>query len=169
MNAPIFRTYLEAAAFAKRRAQELGTAVTVRRSNDEWVVYLRSQQPEAITARQDNPTTPQSNTTKLSWSERMREKKRRMDAEEKSREDDERKRQIRLIEKDRYYRSLPENQLDELWHSRESEDLDSDETALLREILREAKGIIPTHGNSVRVCCQCGMVEDNCTCGRSWF
>lgn len=180
MTAPIFKTYGEAAAYAKRRAQELGTAVKFGRSNDEWVVFIESEQPVVITARPDTATKPPPTIKHLSWWEhRLEEKrkaeeieKRRRDAEEKSREADANERQERrpyIEAREKYYRSLSEKQLDKLWNSRESQDVEPDEMALLREIVREAKGITPAYENRVRVCRQCGMVEDNCTCGRSWF
>lgn len=74
-----------------------------------------------------------------------------------------------LEEREAYYRSLPEEQLDKVWKQREELDLQPDETALLREIVRETKGIKPAYGHSAQVCGQCGMVGSNCTCERSWF
>lgn len=211
MNAPTFKTFGEAASYASRRAQELGTAVKIGRSNDEWFVFLEPEQPAAITPLPDNQTKQSLPTEYSNWSKRQRdaatkysgwwgrlrdaatkysswwegqcENKRKKDgtpqksedqrrkAEEKSREVEKKERQDRrsyIEERRRYYRSFSEMQLDELWNSRESQGFKPDEIALLREILREAKGINPVE-IGVKVCRQCGMVGDNCTCGRSWF
>lgn len=74
-----------------------------------------------------------------------------------------------LEERKRYYGSLPTIQLERLWMEREKRDLEPDEKSLLREVLREAKRITPVYGSRAQACPQCGMVGDNCTCGRSWF
>lgn len=39
MAETIFKTYAEAASYAKRRAQQLGSSVRMGRFNEEWVVY----------------------------------------------------------------------------------------------------------------------------------
>jgi hypothetical protein len=55
--------------------------------------------------------------------------------------------------------------VENIWNHRKEMDLEPDETAVLREIVREAKGIKPAYGNSAVTCGQCGMVGQNCTCG----
>jgi len=78
-------------------------------------------------------------------------------------------RRVYLEEKEFYYRSLTEKELENHWSQRAEIGLEPDEKVLLREIIREVKGITPAYGNSAQVCRQCGMVGENCTCGRSWF
>lgn len=211
MNAPTFKTFGQAASHASQLAQELGTAVKIGRSNDEWFVFIEPEHPAAITPLPDNQTKQPLPTEYLNWSKRQRdaatknsgwwgwvrdsatkysswwegqcEKKRkkvgtpqksedqRRKAEDQSREVEEKERQYRrsyIEERRRYYSSFSERQLDELWVSRENQGFKPDEIALLREILRKVKGINPVE-ISVKVCNQCGMVGDNCTCGRSWF
>jgi hypothetical protein len=55
------------------------------------------------------------------------------------------------------------------WENRKEIDLAPDEISLLRGIIREAKGIDQTIEISAKVCTQCYMVGDSCSCGRSWF
>ena len=182
-----FKTYTEAASYAKRRAQESGVSVKFGRSNEEWVVFLESEHALADSDRNDplpDRAIKPPDAKRLSSWERHREEerkawevarraeKRRMDDEEKSREADAKEREERrpyIEERGKHYRSLSERQLNELWNKRANQNLEPDETALLRAIDREAKGITPTYKNNLKVCRQCGMVGDSCTCERSWF
>jgi len=80
-----------------------------------------------------------------------------------------RARQTYLEMQEYYYRKLPLDELETIWKNRKENRLQPDETGLLREIVRSAKGIEPVSGTRVVACRQCGMVGDNCTCGRTWF
>ena len=73
-----------------------------------------------------------------------------------------------LNERERYYRSLSKTELENEWDAREEMDLEPDEESRLREIVRKSKGIEPTHGARWKVCAECLLVGDSCTCGRSW-
>ena len=77
------------------------------------------------------------------------------------------KRSDYLDRKSKEYGALSAAELHNRWNDRGS--LDTDERNLLRAIVRRAAGIKPTTGNPPRTCPECGMVEDNCTCTRSWF
>ncbi len=52
----IFKTYAEAASYAKRCAQESGSSVTMGRVNEEWVVYDPTFPPQSI-GRSDYPSS----------------------------------------------------------------------------------------------------------------
>lgn len=53
-----FKSYSEAAAYAKRRAQELGVPTKFARSADKWVVQLSEPQQHPNSSQQSSP--PQS-------------------------------------------------------------------------------------------------------------
>ena len=52
----LFKTYAEAASYAKRRAQELGSAVRMGRLNEEWVVYDPTSSPRSVSYPDHRPT-----------------------------------------------------------------------------------------------------------------
>jgi len=43
------------------------------------------------------------------------------------------------------------------------------EVDLLRRVIRSRKGIDLSPHISIKACSTCGMVNDSCTCGRSWY
>lgn len=165
MQKRTFSTFTDASNFARQHAQEIGATVKIEREDNHWAVF--SAQGGASNAKGDDgyrshTYSRQQDTPESSWWE----------LEQKAREAVIREREKRrhyLDERENYYRSLPEEELDKHWNQREEMDLEPDETALLREIVRAVKGIKPAYGNNTRVCRQCGMVGENCTCGRSWF
>jgi predicted RNA-binding Zn-ribbon protein involved in translation (DUF1610 family) len=70
------------------------------------------------------------------------------------------------------YWGLSVEELRDIWQREsheETAELESDERALIREILRDKLGIKAAEGHSAKACPQCGMVGNTCTCGRSWF
>lgn len=78
MTAPIFKTYAEVAAYARRHAQEFGATVKFARSNNEWVVLQISEQAVAITASigervKDNPPSPEKQDFKPDETSLLRE------------------------------------------------------------------------------------------------
>jgi len=66
------------------------------------------------------------------------------------------------------YRALSLAELNSRWDDPRGS-LDTDEKKVLLAALRAAAGIRADPGILPRTCRQCGMVEDNCTCTRSWF
>jgi len=73
-----------------------------------------------------------------------------------------------LLERERAYRSMDDAAIENAWATRDEAGLALDEVEMLRDLVRERKGIKPTPGH-VQVCRSCGQVGDNCTCTRSWF
>jgi len=73
-------------------------------------------------------------------------------------------RSMYLSERDSHYRSLPENDLFDLWAQREELDLEQDEIELIRKILRQIKGISSIEKPALHICADCDMVGSNCTC-----
>ena len=53
-----FKTYAEAASYAKRRAQELGSSVRMGRLNEEWVVYEPASPVQSVSYSDDPPSPP---------------------------------------------------------------------------------------------------------------
>jgi len=191
-----FKTYAEAAAYAKQCARQLGVSVKLGRRVDAWVVSLESGEPIDCNAsdnsHSEQTSSPNSNTDHRSdWAREFIEQDlRSMEIEQsigmnrklteikrkelaaKDYEAATKRRQERrpyLEQREGYYRSLSIHQLDELWNNRSDYNFEPDETALLRHIVREVKGINRANGNVARVCQRCRMVGDNCTCGRPWF
>ena len=79
-------------------------------------------------------------------------------------------RERHLDERKLFYSTLNDAALEAEWSAREKHNLESDEVDVLRVLLRDRKGIVGLgYGHGQRVCRQCGMVESNCTCERSWF
>lgn len=174
----------DASNFAKQHAQEIGATVKLEREGDHWAVFTGQGDAPPTPSDQNRHSSPPYNrqqySQESSWWERHLEEQckreeqeqKRRELEQKAREAEIREREKRrpyLNERENYYRSLPESELEKHWKRREEMDLDPDEVALLREIVREVKGIKPAYGHSAKVCRQCGMVGENCTCGRSWF
>jgi hypothetical protein len=62
---------------------------------------------------------------------------------------------------------LSETELLALWDKRD--DYADDEYALIRTALRKLKGVRPYFKHNIHTCPSCQQVEENCTCGRSWF
>lgn len=54
---PTFKTYPEALSYAKQRAQELGSSVSLGRLNEEWVVY-DPESPLQTVPYADQPPPP---------------------------------------------------------------------------------------------------------------
>jgi hypothetical protein len=69
-----------------------------------------------------------------------------------------------LANKKKFYHSLSESELMEIWGSRLDSNLTSREVAILRHVVREAKGITPAPAITLAVCGDCGMVGSNCNC-----
>ncbi len=178
-----FTTFTDASNYAKQHAQEIGAMVKLEREGNIWVVVSSHEKTTTTSSIVDRHMLPSRRTTyipKTTWLERHLDKQHKIEKQEKKPTELLRKaykvqrqgqenRYTYLKERENYYRSLSEVQLEKLWNEREKMELESDETTLLREIVREVKKIKPAYGNSVKVCRQCGMVGDNCTCGRSWF
>lgn len=177
MHKRTFSTFSGASNFARQHAQEIGATVKLDREGNNWVVFTSKRAEPPIqgqhTPRRSHPEYQPNNDR---WKrhrevQRKREEQRRA-LKQKAREAEVREREKRrpyLEERETYYRSLTEKELENQWNQREEKGLEPDETALLREIVREVKGIKPAHGNSAQVCRQCGMVGENCTCSQSWF
>ena len=144
-----FSTFRDASNFARQHAQNIGVTVKLEQKDNLWIVVTNQERKKE---EQEQKRRKFEQKARETTAIREREKKR-----------------LYLEERESSYRSLPEKQLSELWGKREEMELEPDEAALLREIVREVKGIKPTYGNSAQVCRQCGMVEGNCTCGRSWY
>ena len=144
--------------------------VPVEMAPTRWCKYVIACAPYSC-----QQYSPESN-----WWERHLEEQRKRDVQEQKRREIEQKarlaeirerekRHTYLEKRENYYRALPEDELEKHWNQRDEIVLEPDETALLRKIVREVKGIKPAYGISAKVCRQCGMVGENCTCGRSWF
>ena len=71
-----------------------------------------------------------------------------------------------LADEEKVYRSQSESELMEMWESRDDRNLTDGELAILRKVVREAKGITPAPTISLKVCGDCGMVGSNCSCRR---
>ena len=176
MQKRTFSTFREASNFARQHAQEAGATMKLEREGNNWVVLSNQSTASSASPRQGHHTPCESHLRDQQdndwWERHLEEQRKREEQEQKAREAEIREREKRhfyLEDREKHYRSLSENELDNQWNKREKMDLEPDETALLREIVREVKGIKPAYGNSVQVCRQCLMVGENCTCGRSWF
>lgn len=180
MTKRTFSTFADASTFARRQAQKLGAAVRVEREGSEWTVF--SMQPSRSSSSVEDALylAGQEDSAVHNWSgwsheEELKQKKekKRLELERMAREVEIREREKRrpyLEERKRHYQSLTGAELDSLWNCRDELDLELelDEEALLRDVVREAKGIKPAMKTNAKAC-RCGMVGENCTCGRSWF
>jgi hypothetical protein len=183
MQKRTFSTFSEASNFARHHAQEIGATVQLEREGNNWVVFsnMSAASTASVNRGYHSPWGSHSRHQQDNdwWDRHLEEQRKREEQEQKRRELEQkaqeaeiRKREKRrpyLEGREKHYRSLSEVELENQWNKREEMDLEPDEIALLREIVREVKGIKPAYGNSVQVCRQCGMVGENCTCGRSWF
>lgn len=178
-----FSTFVDASNFAKKHAQDNDATVKLEREDNYWVVIIGPGIPRAASSGNTRHIRQPSNTPHVPeaawWERQLNEQRKREEQEQRRREIEERATEAErrdreqrfsyLDEREDYYRSLPEAELDKLWSEREDVDMEDDEISLLRQIVREVKGIKPVYGISIQVCRQCGMVGDNCTCDRSWF
>lgn len=161
MNYRSFSSFSEASRFARQHAQDIGATIKLEKKGNNWVVLSEQQLLE-----QQQRSDFERQKEKAVQDQMRRDSAQRMvELEAHERE----MRKSYLNERERYYRSLSKTELENEWDAREEMDLEPDEESRLREIVRKSKGIEPTHGASTKVCGQCLMVGDSCTCGRSWF
>lgn len=74
--------------------------------------------------------------------------------------------------KRQFYEAIGVDQLRAIWRREANEGtsvLEDQDRALIRDILRHKLHIEDADGHAASLCPECGMVADNCTCGRSWF
>ncbi len=177
MQEKTFSTFRDASNYARQHAQDIGATVRLERVGDHWMVVAGQEGAPTTSGNQNRYMPPSISPPDVAESSRWEQERRELEQkhrelEQKILEAERREREKRrpyLEDRENYYRSLPEAELDKLWNQREQMNLGSDETVLLREIVRKVKGIKPVYGNSIQVCPQCGMVGGNCTCGRSWY
>ncbi len=172
-----FANYRDASQFARQQAMQHRRSVEVTRQGDAFLVpYIGGD----VSPPRPTPDPRRTPPTETDWLERSLEEQRRREAEEAARRlaEDQRheanrkriqERRPYLLEREKYYRALYDGKLDQEWADRDENALEPDEMQLLRDIVRERKGIAPAYGKSVQVCRSCGQVGANCTCGRSWF
>ena len=181
-----FSSFREASRFARQHAQEINATIKLEKKDNNWVV-LSNQSCAPSINEQNTPSGSPSRYQQRSEQQRLEQQQRRdferqkekavqdqmrRDSAQRMVELEAHEREMRksyLDERERYYRSLSKTELENEWDTREEMDLEPDEKSRLREIVRESKGIEPTHGTSLKACGQCFMVGDSCTCGRSWF
>jgi hypothetical protein len=75
-------------------------------------------------------------------------------------------------EKRQFYEAIGVDELRDIWRreaNKETSVLEDLDRALIRDVLRHKLDIKDADGHAPSVCPECGMVTDNCTCGRSWF
>lgn len=186
MNYRSFSSFSEASRFARQHAQEIGATIKLEKKGNNWVV-LSNQSCAPSINEHNTPSGSPSRYQQRSEQQRLEQQQRhdferqkekavqdqmRRDSAQRMVELESHWREMRksyLDERERYYRSLSKTELENEWDAREEMDLESDEKSRLREIVRKSKGIEPAHGASTKVCGQCLMVGDSCTCGRSWF
>ena len=178
MQKRTFSTFGEASNFARQYAQEIGATVKLEREGNDWVVFTneRAKSPSQghHTFWENQSWHQQNNGWRERHSEEQRkikeQEKKRREIEQKARETEKRlreKRRLYLEERGNYYRSLSEVELKKQWNKGKVINVESDERALLRDIVREVKGIRPhIKFINLQVCPQCLMVGENCTCGR---
>jgi hypothetical protein len=173
-----FTTFRAASEFARQLAASNRCSVEiVRQGNGFLVLDLPSTTASSTGTRQRNEQ-PNSSADDGSWEQHVAIHRKREEAEaaryaEEARRHEANRRRYEerkphLLERERIYRSMDDVELYSAWIERERSALELDEIQLLRDLVRERKGIAPTRP-SVDVCRSCGQVGDNCTCGRSWF
>ena len=173
-----FSTFKEAANFAKQHAQKVGATLKLEREGEEWAVYPNQRTASTASDKKENllPTesASQHQEEKDQWQIYCKKERERREQEKKNREVEEkrRKEEIRIREerqaylkkRGNFYRSRSKKELENIWSKRHKKNLEPDELDLIKNILREAKGIKPAYRHSVRVCPRCGMVGGNCIC-----
>jgi len=153
----VFDSFREAAQFAAGFCASNRTTASLARTNDGRWEVVPSDEYQAKKQHEEE--------------ERKLAEARHKASQEAARRAIEREQEIEknLKERESYYRSLSKDALQALWDNREILAIDPRERAIIRQIMRELLGIKPTPHVDVKVCRQCGMVGDSCTCGRSWF
>jgi hypothetical protein len=68
-----------------------------------------------------------------------------------------------LEAKSAHYKSLPDDELNEIWKNREAFDMGEDEQNMLKYILRNRLGFKPSNPH-VSMCKRCNLPVDNCAC-----
>jgi len=174
-----FANFHDASTFARALAMRFQYSVKITRMGQDFVVSFignNTQRSNKQLIKANRPTP----TEKIDWWEKNLEKQKRQaeQAEARRLQDEQRRKENRkrinerksyLLQRKKYYRELNGIDLDQEWADRDENDLLPDEKELLRNIVRERKGITPAYGSIVEVCRSCGEVGENCTCGRSWF
>ena len=184
MNKQSFSTFQEASSFARSKAQELGRIVKIERNGNDFVIfYDQASNHHAHNARETNPNHYRYNPN--DWWERHlkeeEEERREEEKKQKRREDEQRiiraeaeeraKRKPYLDDREKYFNSLTDKGLDDLWANREDSDMEQDEIFILRGVIRDRKGIntIPDVRANMNFCPRCSLQVGNCTCDRSWW
>ena len=73
------------------------------------------------------------------------------------------------IERKKYFKSLNDNQLKNLWERKD--DMEKDEVLILRDIIREKENIISISPREEKynICSKCLLLFDSCVCDKSWW
>lgn len=158
MNKQSFSIFDEASSFARSKAKELGRTVKMVRDGNNFVVIYDD------------------------WRERhLQEESKKEEREQKQRELEQKRiqteaaeqaeRKTFLDDRKKYFESLTDKELDDLWANRENFDMEKDEIFVLRSVVRERKGIKPISDvrANMTFCPTCLFPVDNCTCDRSWW
>ena len=175
MGGKFFKSFSEASGYAKDQAILNESIFDIKRNGDSWeVISLSAKKQEQkteiieqeLTATKEELGKLRSDINKLTLEEQAEVKR-----NEKELEETEKERKEYLQERSQFFRTLSEEELDLLWNKNII--TDSDEKHALRAAIRNKKGIGMGYIDAVtlgqKVCRQCGMVGDNCTCSRSWF
>lgn len=180
MKYRIFDNFREASKYAKSAAITNSRSVKIERRGNKFAVQdfddLRSSTVDSIKTsifagiRRSIRRMENRDEELRRWHEGEGERRR---IEEEARKAERREKYLQrkpyLIDRETIYREMDGTELERAWKRRDLNQLEKDEKALLRDILRERKGITPTFAPSVRVCGSCGQVGENCTCKRSWY
>lgn len=188
-----FTSFAEASTYAKEVALRTGASVKLERDGDQWMVLDSAGlqgTPISFSNSLASPDVLYSDQTR-NYDNWLPSRKRfdtsfgnAEDIERKARDIEDKKRAIRkaddldrkerqpfLDSRKKHYQGLSDQELEELWFKRSKLKIEEDELLILRNVIRERKGIstAPDAKNTLVVCSHCLSPKDSCTCGRGWW
>lgn len=185
MNKQSFSTFHEASSFARSKAQELRRIVKMECDGNNFVVIFDQASNHIANHSRELNHQPHTYNPNDRWERHyhqlIQEERKKEEREQKQREleqkriqaetEERAKRKPYLDDREKYFKSLTDKELDNIWAAREVSDMEEDEIFVLRTVVRDRKGIKPVSDvrANMNFCPRCSFPVDNCTCDRSWW
>ena len=162
MENKIFRKHAEAMAYARVLAGQRKSTVSIVRKDSGWSVESRDMPDGSVENNEENLKIKSESMSADELISIL------MNAKENSLHSFEEEIFMSVLQ--RKYESISTEKLYSIWNIRERISMSGFREETLRQILRERENIqSPRKHRAVVTCRVCGLIIDNCTCGRGWW